>query len=198
MSALALVVVAAGSGTRFGGPKQWAPLAARPLLAHCLDALGLAQPEADRVVVLPEELLESASWHEVNASLAQAWRAVAGGATRALSGRSGVEAARGEIVAVHDGARPFPPVDALREAVALLREKPALAGAIVCAPVTDTLKQLDDAGLITGTIDRARCARAETPQVCRRERLLNALARPGTEDCTDEARVAAEAWLRRA
>lgn len=189
---IGLVVVAAGSGTRFGGPKQFAPLGGRPLLAWCLEAFDRCEDIAERVVVLRADLQESAAWKGIVAGLKHPVRTVDGGAQRADSVRAGIEALGGAcgIVAVHDGARPFPPIDAMRRCAAMLDGDATLAGAIVAGRCVDTLKAIAaDGATIVQTIDRSRTARAETPQVCRRAELLAALARPGASLCTDEAQA---------
>ena len=199
--ALGFVVVAAGSGARFGGPKQWTPLAGRPLLAHSLERLAAAFPDAERVLVLSAEGLAGTEWPALRERLSAPWRAVEGGATRAASVLAGVEALGSDcgLAAVHDGARPFPPIKAIRQCVDRLQEDASLAAAIVCAPVTDTLKVLDgDGGFIERTLDRNLAARAQTPQVCRRARLLEALRAPGAARCTDEGQALERLGLRTA
>jgi len=198
---LGLVVVAAGSGTRFGGPKQFAPLGGKPLLAWCLEAFDKCEDIAERVVVLRADLQDTATWRGIVAGLRHPVRVVEGGAQRADSVRAGTGALgeRCDLVAVHDGARPFPPLEAMRGCAAMLRGDADLACAIVAARCTDTLKALgDDGESIVRTIDRSRTARAETPQVCRRAALLEALARPGASRCTDEAHAIEHAGLRTA
>lgn len=196
---LGLVVVAAGSGARFGAMKQFAPLAGKPLLAHCLETFDRCGEFVDRVVVLPGDMLESAAWRKIRDRLENPVRPVAGGVTRADSVRAGVEAldTRCELVAVHDGARPFVPVDAMRECLARLREDATLAAAIVASPIADTLKSTTADQTIERTIDRARTVRAETPQLCRRALLLAALA-DARESVTDEAQALERAGHRTA
>ncbi|MEQ8819654.1 MAG: IspD/TarI family cytidylyltransferase [Sumerlaeia bacterium] len=186
-----LVVVAAGKGTRFGRPKQFVPLGSQMLLLHCLRAFERMEFR-EWVVVLPPDLIESGEWEDIAGQLPDDVKAVPGGAERADSVRVGVAALSKAcgIVAVHDGARPFPPLAATREAIAMLRQDATLHGVIVASPVTDTLKFLaEDGSRIANTIDRSRCARAETPQVCRRESLLRALEAPGAERATDEGQA---------
>src|SRR5438132_11874454 len=100
------VVVAAGSGSRAGGAKQWRALAGRPVVRWSAEAL-LAAGAQRLAVVVPagEESLAA----EALAGLPR-WRATAGGATRAESVQAGLAALDGdddEIVLVHDAARPF-------------------------------------------------------------------------------------------
>src|SRR5690606_21788979 len=115
------VVVAAGKGTRFGGWKQLAPIGGEPLLLRTLRTLE-AIPFGERIVVLHEDLLDSPEWQAISAALEHPHHAIPGGAERADSVRAGVLAASHlcEFVAVHDGARPFPPIDAIAECLRTL------------------------------------------------------------------------------
>lgn len=189
-----LVVVAAGSGSRFGGWKQLAPLCGHPLLFHALAAF-LTLPLADRVVVLPDSFLQDGQWQEMVSRHPDLgiYRAVAGGDERALSVRAGVEALTPgcHIAIVQDGARPFPPLDATLECIRVISAPPAdiqpFTGAIVGGPVTDTIKRVGSGRRIVETVNRSELARAETPQVALREPLLEALRLPGAETARDEA-----------
>lgn len=195
---LGIVIVAAGSGSRFGGRKQFARLAGRPLLGWCLAALDRLGPLAGRVVVLPAGAENEPEWAECVAGLTQPVHVVAGGATRAESVRAGVSALGEacELVAVHDGARPLVEPAWALACAACLEADAGLGATIVARAATDTLKQLDASGTeIDRTLDRTRVACAETPQVCRRAALLAALADPVAVRFTDEAQaLEANGW----
>ena len=99
---IAVIIVAAGRGTRAGGelPKQWQALRGAPVLAHTLAAFAGFQ----RVLVVHPDDLPRAR------ALAPEVRIVTGGATRAQSVRAALEALEGsgvDVVLVHDGARPL-------------------------------------------------------------------------------------------
>lgn len=185
-----LVVTAGGRGTRFGGLKQFEPLLGEPLLLWTLRAFAEC-PFTDVVVTLPEEFLDADEWRAIARKAPFPVRAVAGGERRADSVRAGVLSLdpRCTIVAVHDGARPFPPVAALNECLAALAQDHALAGAIVAAPMTDTVKRIGGGEAITETLPRSYLRRAETPQVVRRVPFLEAAAKDGADLATDEAQV---------
>ncbi len=185
-----LVIVAAGRGTRFGGFKQLAPVSGTPLLARAMAAFD-DLPFAERIVVLPPDLMGDEALHAELSGAAHIWRFVEGGEMRAQSVLRGVKAlGRGvELAAVHDGARPFPPVEATWRCVAVLGENPVAAGAIVVTRVNDTLKRIDGHGAVLETVPRSELVRAETPQVARRQLLVEALSRRGAEECTDEAQA---------
>lgn len=186
----AVVVVAAGSGVRFGGLKQFAPLAGKPLLQRTLEAFRPLEKTA-LVAALPAVALESPEWRAIADALGEPVLAVAGGRTRAESVLMAVEAAgECDLVAVHDGARPFPPLGAVSRCIELLGEGWDWDGAIVAAKATDTLKRVGgDGRTIVGTVDRSVTVRAETPQVCRQAAILDALRQPGAMAFTDEAQA---------
>lgn len=185
-----LVIVAAGKGTRFGGYKQLAALGGEPLLKRTMAAFD-ELPFAQRIVVLPRELISDSSLLRELMGPRHVWAFVEGSEYRAQSVLCGLRAMeeRIEFAAVHDGARPFPPIEATWRCVAELAADTRVGGAIVCTQATDTLKRVDRAGHIEETIPRADVRRAETPQVARRALLIAALSRPGAELATDEAQA---------
>lgn len=168
---VAAVVVAAGSGSRFGGdlPKQFLTLAGRPVLRHSLDTMRRAVPGIRIVLVL------SPSGRDIWADYSrrtgyESPQVVEGGATRAESVLRGLEAldAAGvpadAVVLVHDGARPF-----VTEAMigALVGAVEGGAGAAAPAvPVTDSVLAASGA-LGTDTVDRASLRAVQTPQTFR-------------------------------
>jgi 2-C-methyl-D-erythritol 4-phosphate cytidylyltransferase len=183
-----IVVVAAGSGLRFGGSKQLAPLGGMPMLARTLNGFhGLGFLEF--IAVLPESFLSDGTWErEVAPHLKGPWLAVPGGPTRAESVRLGTARCTGTFVAIHDGARPFPPLRAASDALAKLIADEDLGAVIVAAPVTDTIKRIRPATeYIACTEDRAALVRAETPQLCRRKVLAAALQAPDARTARDDA-----------
>lgn len=187
-----LVIVAAGSGKRFGGPKQFALLGGEPLLSHCLRAFDEVDWVARRVVSLSSEILGDERWGRIADSLRCPVEGIRGGSTRAESTLRGTEALAGEcdLVVVHDAARPFPPVEATRRCADLLQERPELSCALIASRVADTLKALKGDGVeIARSVDRSLTVRAETPQVCRTDHLIQALSRDGALEATDEGQA---------
>ena len=188
MSIVKAVIVAAGSGKRLPGlrPKQFLPLAGAPMLACSLSSVQQAASVSSVVLVVPEGEIEEARRIAAGrfAKLAQV---VCGGAVRQESVRIGALAAgECDVVVVHDAARPFAPAW-LFDAVAA--EADAGGAAIAVAPISDTVKQVDDAGAVAATLDRSRLVLAQTPQAFRRELLLEVLDRAKGEGilATDEA-----------
>jgi 2-C-methyl-D-erythritol 4-phosphate cytidylyltransferase len=149
------IVVAGGTGQRFGRPKQYEDLEGRPVLAWSLAA---ARQACDHVVlVLPAADVAGA---------AGAWDAeivVAGGATRSASVRAGLAAVGSDagVVVVHDAARPLAP-PAVWQAVIAAVEGGA-DGAVPTVAVTDTVKQVQPDGRLL-TLERAALVAVQTPQ----------------------------------
>ena len=176
------IIVAAGTGSRFKTttPKQFLELAGQPVVAHTIDRFQSAASIDSIVVVLAEDRV-SAFQH----SASKLFAVVAGGATRAESVMHGLDAVGGaEIVAVHDGARPFVTPDEIDRTVAKAIETGA---ACLVGAVTDTIKTIRS-GEISGTLDRDQLRRALTPQVFKKEVLQRAfelgdLSEAVTDEC---------------
>ena len=185
------VVPAAGQGSRFGGevPKQYLEAAGEPLLGHTLRALLSHPGIAGAVVVLAPADRHWPGWTEREGKPVVT---CVGGESRADSVLAGLQALpesvrADEFVLVHDAARPnLDPGDLTQ---LLERGRSDLVGAILAAPVRDTLKRAGDDGGIDGTEPRERLWRALTPQLFRRLQLGRALeaAREAGVAVTDES-----------
>ena len=184
------IIAAAGAGTRMASdrPKQFLSLAGTPVIFHTLKPFEECEQIHEVIVVLPAE--ESAGFLSMAGKygLRKLTRVVPGGATRADSVKRGLMAIRpatAEIVAVHDGVRPFVTVAEIDNTVAAARSDGA---AILVAPVTDTIKQVNNHSVIK-TLDRAGLRRALTPQCFRYELLRQAYQRADVNDpsLTDES-----------
>ena len=179
----AVIVVAAGRGSRMGGevPKQWQMLAGQPVLAHVLAAFAGLRV---LLVIHPEDRARAEGFGV---------ELVEGGATRDASVLAGLRALEGsgvEAVLIHDGARPLVTrglVDRLVAALAVHQ------GAAPALPVSDALWR-GAGGLVAGTVDRAGLYRAQTPQAFRFAPILAAhRAHPG--GAADDVEVARAAGL---
>ena len=187
-SRVAAIVPAAGRGERLGpgAPKALRDLAGQPLLVHAVAALA-ACPEVDLIVVAapPGAIAETAALLD---DVDTDWVVVAGGQTRVDSVRLALAAvpADVDVVLVHDAARPLVPAALVSDVVAAVRGG---ADAVVPGvPLADTVKRVDDAGLVHETPDRAALRAVQTPQGFRRTVLeaAHAAAGPGA-DATDDA-----------
>jgi 2-C-methyl-D-erythritol 4-phosphate cytidylyltransferase/2-C-methyl-D-erythritol 2,4-cyclodiphosphate synthase len=181
----AAIVVAAGSGSRAGGAKQWRVLGGKPVVRWSVEAL-LKAGAADVVVVV-----SPGAEAEAEAALAglSGWRLAPGGATRADSVRNGLQALGGpgdRPVLIHDAARPFLDEPVIHRLIAALDEAD---GALPALPVADSLRRAAD-GLVAGSVDREGLWRAQTPQAFRYQAIVDACAAwPDVEPATDEAAV---------
>ena len=160
------IVVAAGKGTRLGGdrPKQFLELGGVPVIIHTLRQFERCTQINEVITVLPAE--DSAGFESLaqKFELRKAKHAIAGGATRAQSVRNGLAAiASAEIVAVHDGVRPFVTPQEIDEVVVTAQKSGA---AILAGAVADTIKRVEGDRIVE-TVPRAELRRALTPQCFR-------------------------------
>ena len=200
MAAIWALLPAAGRGVRFGGerPKQYLEVAGVPLLAHALEAL-LAHPGVAGVVVALAA--DDPWWPGWSEFAGRPLLTCTGGDSRAASVLAALQAlpdsVRGDdFVLVHDAARPNLALADLEQLLERGRADPV--GAILAAPVRDTLKRAGDDGGIDRTEPRERLWRALTPQLFRRlqlTRALQAAAEAGIE-VTDEAMALERQGLR--
>ena len=184
------IIVAAGRGSRAGGAraKQFRELSGIPIIIHTLSRFELCETIREAVVVLPgderEQFLALAAGH----GLRKVTRAVAGGETRAESVWRGLQAldpAGAEVVAVHDGVRPFVTPAEIDRTV---REAEEHGAAVLAAPAVETIKEAEG-GRVVRTLERARLWHAQTPQCFRLELLVEAYERALAEkvEATDDS-----------
>ncbi len=172
----AAIVVAAGKGIRMGGtePKQFLELRGVPIIVHTLRRFEQCETINQVVLVLPADALAGFQSLAKKFSLRKISRVVAGGATRAQSVLSGLQAIdAAEVVAVHDGVRPFVTSAEIDRVVETARTSGA---AVLVAPVTDTIKEVSEHS-IAQTLPRVSLRRALTPQCFRYEILKLAYER---------------------
>lgn len=187
---VAAIIVAAGSGSRFGSPKQLVMLGEKPLFMHSLLTFAAFPQVTDIVVAVPEEFKQEI--HDMTAAIAPPpILIVTGGITRQRSVENALSAlpyADDDIVLVHDAARPF--VEPVMIHDLLHKLAGSWDAAITAIPVTDTLKRLDNVTIVE-TVSRKHLFRAQTPQAVRFGVLRNALATAGRtrDDFTDEAEI---------
>jgi 2-C-methyl-D-erythritol 4-phosphate cytidylyltransferase len=181
------LVPAAGSGSRMGGelPKQYLPLAGKPMIWHALTTL-CACPQLSTVFVVlapDDEYFRKHDWSHCGSKLEPLY---CGGATRAESVTNGLMASELEPedwVLVHDAARPCLTQTHLAKLITELRDDEV--GGILAVPVADTLKRSDGDTRIARTEDRNGLWQAQTPQMFRTGLLLRALQQ--CQNVTDEA-----------
>jgi 2-C-methyl-D-erythritol 4-phosphate cytidylyltransferase len=184
-----VVIVAGGTGTRVGGEelKQFRWVAGKPMLLHSVQTF-MARPDVGMVVcVLPHRYAgDPPPWLfqcDVDRLLISL-----GGRTRSESVANGLDDLPDEaqIVLVHDAARPLVGAETIARVVESVRGGSC---AIAALPVVDTLKEVDERGVIVRTVDRERLWRAQTPQGFPRQLLVDVYRRAKAEriSATDDA-----------
>jgi 2-C-methyl-D-erythritol 4-phosphate cytidylyltransferase len=153
------IVVAAGSGSRFGSPKQFALINERRVVDWAVETARISSDGV--VVVLPAEQ-------------AQREGGVAGGTTRSASVRCGLAAvpADATIICVHDAARPFASEFLFDEVIDAVCG--GADGAVPGLAVVDTIKFVDSSNIVTSTPDRSQLVAVQTPQAFRAKALRKA------------------------
>jgi 2-C-methyl-D-erythritol 4-phosphate cytidylyltransferase len=166
------IIAAAGQGARMGSSraKQFLELAGTPIIIHTLKRFEHCADIQETVVVLPAPDVAGFLALAGKYSLRKLARVVSGGETRAESvwrGLQSVRPATAEIITVHDGVRPFVTPEEISRTLSAAQEHGA---AILTAPATDTIKEVQD-GRILRTLARTSLRHALTPQ-CFRYALL--------------------------
>ena len=180
------VIVAAGSGLRFGERKQFKELNKKPLFQYSLEQFLQAEQISEISLVVPEDLIVEIS-NKVSKTNTKI-KAVAGGELRQDSVLNGVNAISEEceLIIVHDAARPFVTKTIINNTIEACAE---IDGVVAAVPASDTIKVVDTNNRIKRTIPRESVWLAQTPQVFHRSKLLQALAYATTNQVivTDEA-----------
>ena len=178
----AAIIVAAGSGSRFGSdtPKQFLEINGKPVIAYTVERFQAA-PSVDSILIVlaPERIAEFDA-----SRYSKIQDVVAGGTSRAASVLNGIKSIDREtdVVAVHDGARPLVTAEEIESTIAKAKETGA---ACLVAPVTDTIKSIRG-GEIVATLDRDKLRRAMTPQAFKIEVLRAAFENADLDAATDE------------
>ncbi len=167
-TSVAAVIVAGGTGERFGDPggKQLASAAGEPVLARTIDAFTACDLISEIIVAVhPDRISEFQGALRSSGVAMDSILVIAGGETRQQSVANGLAAIKGahRIVAVHDGARPVVSADLIERAIHAIESKQC-DGVVVGHPSFDTLKLVDD-DRIVDTPDRSRYWVVQTPQV---------------------------------
>jgi len=188
MARIAVIIVAAGRGHRFGGemPKQYLEVHQQPLVRHAVQAF-LDHPAID--LILPVIHPDDADILANALGGLDYLEPVAGGAARQDSVRNGLEglaSSAPDYVLVHDAARPMVAPALIDRVIEALQDT---SGVIPGIAVVDTLKRADDDGIITDTVSRDGLWRAQTPQGFKYADLLAAHRSAIGQELTDDAAV---------
>ena len=180
------IIVAAGASRRMGFDKLSYRLPDGRTVLETSCALFAAHPAVDELVLVAGG--NRPQCEAIAAACPKPCTVVQGGATRADSVRSGLAAAKGQLVAIHDAARPFASAEIITAALQAAAESGAAAPAV---PVKDTIKVADQDGKVVATPDRATLYAVQTPQCFDRALYLQALeavsgekASLVTDDCS--------------
>ncbi|WP_145086827.1 2-C-methyl-D-erythritol 4-phosphate cytidylyltransferase [Anatilimnocola aggregata] len=191
MATFAVILPAAGKSSRFGDAfykKPFAPLENRPVWMHAAEKFS-NRPEVKQllIVISPEDKDDFDEKFGGNAAM-MGIEVVVGGTERSDSVQAALSRVRDDIdfVAVHDAARPCVAEEWIDRVFAAAEQTGA---ALLAAPVTATLKRVGNDKIIRETVPRETLWEAQTPQVFRRQLLLDAYARRGTELATDDAQL---------
>ncbi|MGP3534823.1 2-C-methyl-D-erythritol 4-phosphate cytidylyltransferase [Microbacterium sp. RD1] len=193
--AVAIIVVAAGSGSRLGAgaPKAFVGIDERSVLRHALDGVFAAAPSAQVIVVAPAEregdaLTETLAASGPSRDLASV---VVGGASRQESVAAGLRAVWPDVsvVLVHDAARALTPPDVFRRVLDALAD--GSAAVVPALPVVDTLKRVEGETAVAA-VDRSELVAAQTPQGFPRV-ILDAAYAAADREFTDDAALVSDA-----
>jgi 2-C-methyl-D-erythritol 4-phosphate cytidylyltransferase len=185
------VVAAAGSGERLraGVPKALVPLAGRPMIWWCLEALEASDRVAGAVIAAP-----AGHEDEIEAIAAAAlsklpFKVATGGATRSESVANAIAALEGspELV-IHDAARPLAGPELFDRCIERL-DHWRCDGVVAAARAVDTIKEADAGGRVIATLERGMLWAVQTPQVFQAEPLMKALAQSDLTRATDDAQL---------
>lgn len=178
MANFAVILPAAGRSTRFGGRKNkiQVELDGRAIWIRAVE-LFATRPEVVKLILVinPEELSDFKQKYAANLMFMNV-QVVAGGAERVDSVEAGLKAVPNDVdyVAIHDAARPLTPSDVIDR---VFKAAQTHGAAIPGLAVTDTLKRVDPQSHVQETISRAGLWQAQTPQVFRRDLLVDVFAR---------------------
>jgi 2-C-methyl-D-erythritol 4-phosphate cytidylyltransferase len=183
LNKVSAIILAAGSGSRFGEKKQFKELNGKPIWFYSLNTFIQSESVDELILVIPNDSLETLKQSQVFTSL--------GGESRKDSVFNGLKVVKKaiDIVCIHDAARPFIKASYIKHSVEACSE---FDGAIIAIPSVDTVKKVDKQ-IIKNTIDRESLWMAQTPQTFKKDKLLYAIKNSSHLNITDESMLMEEA-----
>ena len=184
-----VIIVAGGKGLRMGSdiPKQFLPIGGKPVLMRTLERFRTYSDDLQIILVLPEA--QQDYWRQLceEYHFDVEYQLAKGGQTRFHSVQNGLalvpDNAEG-VVGVHDGVRPFPSIEVIRNCYETAREKKAVIPVI---PVVETVRHLENEGSVT--VPRSDYRLVQTPQTFDIQLLKAANHQPYNDGFTDDASV---------
>ena len=193
MNKVSAIILAAGSGSRFGEKKQFKELNGKPIWFYSLNTFIQSESVDELILVIPNDSLETLKQSQVFTSLNKTnnIKLVSGGESRKDSVFNGLKVVKKaiDIVCIHDAARPFIKASYIKHSVEACSE---FDGAIIAIPSVDTVKKVDKQ-IIKNTIDRESLWMAQTPQTFKKDKLLYAIKHSSHLNITDESMLMEEA-----
>ena len=193
MDKVSAIILAAGSGSRFGEKKQFKKLNGKPIWFYSLNTFIQSESVDELILVIPNDSLETLKQSQVFTSLNKTnnIKLVSGGESRKDSVFNGLKVVKKaiDIVCIHDAARPFIKASYIKHSVEACSE---FDGAIIAIPSVDTVKKVDKQ-IIKNTIDRESLWMAQTPQTFKKDKLLYAIKNSSHLNITDESILMEEA-----
>jgi len=187
------IILAAGSGSRFGAKKQFKKLNENPIWVYSLNTFIRSECVDELILVIPNDSLETLKKSQAFTSLNKKnnIKLVSGGESRKDSVINGLRVVKkaNNIVCIHDAARPFIKISYIKNSIDACSE---FDGAIIAVPTVDTVKKVDN-NLIKNTINRESLWMAQTPQTFKKGKLLYAIKNFSHLNITDESMLMEEA-----
>ncbi|MBR5535190.1 MAG: 2-C-methyl-D-erythritol 4-phosphate cytidylyltransferase [Clostridia bacterium] len=181
------IILSAGSSQRMGYNKMLLEIGSKSVFERTVEVFENCEAIDEIIIAAPKEMIEKYGEIIKKNGYAKITNIVSGGATRQESVRNALAkiSEECEYIAVHDGARPLIKAESIAE---VARAAIAFGGAVASVLSVDTLKSIDENGMITATVDREATVQVRTPQIFKKEILLaahEAAKRDGFEG-TDE------------
>ena len=193
MDKVSVIILAAGSGSRFGEKKQFKELNKKPIWVYSLNTFIRSKCIDELILVIPNDSLETLKKSQAFTSLNKKnnIKLVSGGESRKDSVINGLRVVKkaNNIVCIHDAARPFIKISYIKNSIDACSE---FDGAIIAVPTVDTVKKVDN-NLIKNTINRESLWMAQTPQTFKKGKLLYAIKNFSHLNITDESMLMEEA-----
>ena len=187
MNQVSAIILAAGSGNRFGGKKQFKKLNGSPLWSYSLDTFIKSNFFQELILVVSKESLDelknSKEIHQFSKKINI--KLVCGGLSRQDSVYCGLQSTdkNNNIICIHDAARPFVKKKHIKDVVEACSD---YDGSILAIPATDTVKKIEK-GIVELTIDRDSVFMAQTPQAFQKDKLLHVMELHSNLKVTDES-----------